>query len=310
MNKSILVSEEVAFDINMHDEELLKTLFNMQAANIARTKMPFTLVFVSIHPSSSIFMRNDSAIERLVFNKVNEFLKNQVRNSDLVFKFADERRWVLLLSCSGETESQFFVERIFSEISSVAFEPHTPLNINLSASLVEVANSKASYEEVLEEGERSLRQAIGMGAFETCKVDTFKRQEIENVKVSIVEEDATARDIIQSLLHRADIDNFELDIQTFRDGEQFLESSWYQSGHTHLVILNDYLPKKNGIEVVQELRRKPNHKKYIIFMMTSRKTDDEVIRTYEIGADKLITKPFNLSLFEAEVKSLLMRIRA
>ncbi|GIP33446.1 hypothetical protein J2TS4_26560 [Paenibacillus sp. J2TS4] len=43
---------ELLHEQDLNDEALLKHLFNMRAANMMRYKNAFTLVFISIHPSS------------------------------------------------------------------------------------------------------------------------------------------------------------------------------------------------------------------------------------------------------------------
>ncbi|NGP45353.1 hypothetical protein G4V62_10455 [Bacillaceae bacterium SIJ1] len=53
----------------------------------------------------------------------------------------------------------------------------------------------------------------------------------------------------------------------------------------------------------------PNHQKYIIFMMSKRKTEEDLIYIYENGVDEIIEKPFNVRLFEAKVKKVLKRLR-
>jgi len=310
MKKSIFPHHNVSVEEKLYDESVFNLLFTMQAANLARFKQSFTLVFIAMHPPDGIDLHRDPEMQRLISGQVSKYLNDQVRHSDVVFPFSQANQWVLLLPHAGEKEARFFISRLFAEAPSIAVGPYPPERIGLSASIVEVANSQARFEEVLKEGTKSLQLAVALGPFQTCTVDMFKKQEIERIRVSIIEDEAPARAIMHSLIQRTDIDHFELDMQTFEDGEQFLSSSWHQSGHTHLVILKDFLPKKNGVEVVQALRQKPNPKKYIIFMIANRQADDEAVHSYSIGVDKLITKPFNIGIFQAEIKSLLMRLRA
>ncbi|MGE6258264.1 response regulator [Heyndrickxia sporothermodurans] len=295
---------------NLFDEGLLKSFFNLQVANVKRTKASFSLVFISVHPMSEIYTKSVVNNEDYTLEIVSAYLKKQVRNSDIVFQLSNTKNWVILLSNSGEEEAKYFLKRIFEEIPIISTSKEEKLQVYLTASIIEVANSKTKYEDVLSDGEESLNQAIEMGPLQMKILDSYKEPEIEEIKVSIIEVDEIVGGILYSLLERTAIEYFDLNIQLFQDGDQFLQSTWYESGHTHLVIMNDILPKKSGIEVLHELRKMPNNKKYIILMMSKRKTEEDMIFAYESGVDDYITKPFNIKLFEAQVKRIIKRIRS
>lgn len=110
-------------------------------------------------------------------------------------------------------------------------------------------------------------------------------------------------------MERVTGDQFHLKMNAFTDGATFLESNWYQSGETHIIILNDTLKKKNGMEVLHKLRNMPNNKKYIIIMLSKRRTEQDMLYSYEQGVDEYILKPFNVRLLEAKIKRLLRRLR-
>ena len=181
--------------------------------------------------------------------------------------------------------------------------------LELSASVIGISHSKVNFEDVLGAGKEALDQALKNGPFEIQRVETFMEPEVETIKVSIIEGDVMVQDILQMLLKRIVLHHFNLEIRTFSDGNQFLQSSWYQSGHTHIVMLDDILPKKSGIEVLQELRKMPNTMKYIIFMLSKGKSEEDLLNAYDIGVDEYIVKPFNVKLVEAQLKRWLKRLR-
>lgn len=290
------------------DTSLLKLLFTLQLANVARFKTPFSLVFLGVHPASEVLKGKTEEDEKRIGDAVEGFLEQQVRNSDLVFHLSFSR-WAVLLTHSGEEEAEFFCNRIFKELVKTPLLEIENHLVELSASIVEVANSLAAFEDVIKAGEEGLYESIQVKPFFIQKVPLFKKRETERIKVSIIEEDEVAVSILHSLLERTAIEYFELDIQTFEDGAEFLESSWYHSGHTHLVILNDILPKKNGIEVLHFLRNRPNDQKYIIFMLSKRNSEENIVYAYEHGVDEYVIKPFNINLLEAQMKKVLKRLR-
>ncbi|WIV13400.1 response regulator transcription factor [Proteiniborus sp. MB09-C3] len=86
------------------------------------------------------------------------------------------------------------------------------------------------------------------------------------------------------------------------DGETGLKEA--QGGNYQLVILDIMLPKKNGYEVLTEIR-KSSH--IPILMLTARDSEGDKVSGLRMGADDYLTKPFSNSEFLARVSSLLRR---
>jgi len=306
-----LVQKDLIADEKMDitNADLFKTLFNLQSVSTFRSKTRFSLVFITFHTMSDWGEAANEDNESIAYSRMNDFLSSKVRDSDFVFMSRSRKYFIILLSFSGETEAKHFLDRIFQEVEGFCQEQEDLRKTYLSASIVEIANNQAGLQDVLKEGEEALQQAIQLGPFQYEVIHSFKEREIERIKVSIIEKDEIIQSIIQNILIKSKINHFDLEIQLFQDGYQFLESSWYQSGHTHIVIMNDILPKKNGIAILHELRRLPNNQKYIILMMSKRTNEEDIIYAYESGVDAYITMPFNIKLVEAQIKSLLKRLR-
>jgi two-component system OmpR family response regulator len=70
------------------------------------------------------------------------------------------------------------------------------------------------------------------------------------------------------------------------------------------IILDVMLPKKNGFEVLAELRR---DRKSPVLMLTARDTVTDRVRGLDTGADDYLVKPFDLSELLARVRALIRR---
>ncbi|WP_217586101.1 response regulator transcription factor [Lentibacillus saliphilus] len=286
--------------INILDGELLPVIFSMQTASVARSKMTFTLLFMS---PQQIGVADDWKADPSTYEVFTDFLIEQIRDSDMLFLFPTEKVAVLLLPFSGEVEAAFAVERMKKNYATI--DPYR----HFYTAVVEIANSHAQYDDVWQNGMTALALCHSQPPFAIEAVDWHKEREIETIKVSIIEPDETTKMTLRILLERMSLSRFTLMIETYHDGHDFLTSRWHTSGHTHLVMMNDILPRQNGVEVLNELRLMPNSDKYIIFMMSDKQSESNMLYAYEKDADEYIVKPFNIKLLEAKIKRVLKRLR-
>jgi len=73
-----------------------------------------------------------------------------------------------------------------------------------------------------------------------------------------------------------------------------------------LVILDLMLPRLNGTEILQRIRRK--NQVVPILILTARDATEEKVRNFDAGADDYLTKPFGASELLARIRVLLRRV--
>ncbi len=82
-----------------------------------------------------------------------------------------------------------------------------------------------------------------------------------------------------------------------------------QQIHPSLILMDIMMPKMDGIEVCQVIRKDLNITQPIIAFLTSRAEDYSQIAGFEAGADDYITKPVRPRLLISKVESLLRRLQ-
>ncbi len=92
-------------------------------------------------------------------------------------------------------------------------------------------------------------------------------------------------------------------VRSARDGDAGLVSALEEQ--TDLVILDVGLPRRNGFEVVRELRRKGVRTPTL--MLTARREIADRVTGLEAGADDYLVKPFDVDELVARVRALLRR---
>lgn len=87
------------------------------------------------------------------------------------------------------------------------------------------------------------------------------------------------------------------------DGEEALYE--YEVNEYDLIILDLNLPKKDGIDVLREIREKDNEMKVLILSART-KVDDRILGLDE-GANDYLIKPFDFGELKARIRNLLRR---
>jgi DNA-binding response OmpR family regulator len=80
-----------------------------------------------------------------------------------------------------------------------------------------------------------------------------------------------------------------------------------RSGDFDLILLDVLLPKKNGFEVLHDLRKDGVHTP--ILMLTARSATEDIVQGLDHGADDYLTKPFAFNELLARIRSLVRRDR-
>lgn len=116
-------------------------------------------------------------------------------------------------------------------------------------------------------------------------------------KILVVDDEKPISDIIKFNLEK---EGYE--VVTAFDGEEAVEK--VEEENPDLIVLDVMLPKKDGLEVVREVRKTYSMP---IIMVTAKETEIDKVLGLELGADDYVTKPFSNRELVARVKANLRR---
>ena len=93
------------------------------------------------------------------------------------------------------------------------------------------------------------------------------------------------------------------------DGEaamKFLrqEDEYSTSRSPQLIVLDLNLPRKDGREVLAEIKTDPELKHIPVIVMTASASDQDILRSYELYANCYITKPSDLNQYNQTIQSI------
>ena len=112
------------------------------------------------------------------------------------------------------------------------------------------------------------------------------------MRILVVEDEETIADIIATKLRA---EKYEVD--TSFDGEEGLYNAL--TNIYDLIVLDIMLPKKNGLEILKELKENDITSKVII--LTAKSELDDKLKGFDTGADDYVTKPFHIEELIARV---------
>lgn len=106
----------------------------------------------------------------------------------------------------------------------------------------------------------------------------------------------------------ADIIKFNLEkeghiVETASDGEEAITKVF--KWEPDLVLLDIMMPKKDGFQVLKEIREK---KQIPVIMLTAKEEEVDKVLGLELGADDYVVKPFSMRELMARVKANLRRV--
>lgn len=129
---------------------------------------------------------------------------------------------------------------------------------------------------------------------------------MENANIVVVEDEQEIRELIETQLK-----SLGHNILCFGDGKKALDYIQANDGReatsTHLFILDRMLPSVNGMEICKFIRLFNPTKSTPILMLTALSTPEQIVEGLDAGADDYMTKPFDLAILMARVRSLLRR---
>jgi len=94
-----------------------------------------------------------------------------------------------------------------------------------------------------------------------------------------------------------------------RDGEEAMEFLRGRGAHAgaerpDLVLLDLNLPRKDGREVLEELKGDRELRRIPVVVLTTSAADRDILRSYDLHVNSYVTKPIDLDEFSSVVRSI------
>jgi CheY-like chemotaxis protein len=126
------------------------------------------------------------------------------------------------------------------------------------------------------------------------------------VEILLVEDNAGDVRLTQEALKEGKVLNH---LSVVRDGEEALDFLHRQGRHADasrpdLILLDLNLPRKNGREVLEEIKKDAELRRIPVVVLTSSSEERDIVKAYDLNANCYITKPVDLDQFIDIVRSI------
>lgn len=126
------------------------------------------------------------------------------------------------------------------------------------------------------------------------------------IRILLVEDNPGDQELTRQAFKRGRLYN-RLDI--VEDGEQamaYLHGRPPFEGYARpdLILLDLNLPRKDGREVLAEIKQDPQLKVIPVIVLTTSEADSDVMRSYELNANSYMTKPVDFDNFVTSIQTL------
>lgn len=126
------------------------------------------------------------------------------------------------------------------------------------------------------------------------------------IEILLVEDNPGDARLTQEALREGKIRN---NLHHARDGVEALaflkrEGEFAKAPTPDLVLLDLNLPRKDGREVLAEMKQDPRLRTIPVVVLTTSEAENDIVRSYELHANCYITKPVGLEQFIAIVREI------
>ena len=128
----------------------------------------------------------------------------------------------------------------------------------------------------------------------------------EVVEILLVEDNPGDVRLTQEVLRDGKVRNNMSVVMDGVDAISFLQQTGEYAGapRPDIILLDLNLPKKDGREVLAEIKADPNLKHIPVVVLTTSSAEQDIFRSYDLYANCYITKPVDLDQFIKVMKSI------
>jgi len=133
-----------------------------------------------------------------------------------------------------------------------------------------------------------------------------ERTRIKPIDILLVEDNPGDVRLTREALREGKVVNTLHDVGDGVKALEFLrhEGSYAKAPHPDIILLDLNLPRMDGRELLARIKTDPSLQRIPVVILTTSKSEEDIIKSYDLHANCYITKPVDMERFITVVKSI------
>lgn len=130
----------------------------------------------------------------------------------------------------------------------------------------------------------------------------------QSITILMADDDADDRMLAEDAMRESRLQN---QFRCVEDGQELMDyltrSGKYaleDAPRPGLILLDLNMPRKDGRQALREIKNDPELRRIPVVILTTSKTEEDVLRSYDLGANSFITKPVTFDRLVEIVRTL------
>ncbi len=131
----------------------------------------------------------------------------------------------------------------------------------------------------------------------------------QSITILMADDDEEDRMLTQKAFELNHLGN---DLRFVEDGEELLDYLYHRgryedaeaSPRPGLILLDLNMPRKDGREALEVIKKDPSLRRIPVVVMTTSEADQDIARSYDLGANSYVTKPVTFDSLARVIKAL------
>lgn len=129
------------------------------------------------------------------------------------------------------------------------------------------------------------------------------------ITILMADDDADDREMTREAFEECLLGN---DLRFVEDGAELMDYLNHRNKYADpaisprpgLILLDLNMPKMDGREALRHIKSNPNFKNIRIVVMTTSKAEEDILRSYDLGAESFVTKPVTFTALVEVIKTM------
>jgi two-component system, cell cycle response regulator len=291
--ESIIVDELTGAFNRKHFNQVMKQLI----CDFKRTERVFSLALIDLDYFKKINDTYGHLVGDEVLQSLSELVQSSIRMEDTFCRFGGEE-FAVFLPNTDASSAMTVIHRIQERFAATDFFAKNEIfHVTFSSGISEVTAAENIADKIVEEADQALYASKDAGRNQTMlytdHLSSTKKHSVLNV--IIVDDDALIRKIVT---HQMDTwepeDIAEVNISSFANGLDFLQSDWYSMDEKYIILLDGVMPDLDGVEVLERIRKTYPEVNILVIMLTGRNNQADIVHALQMGADDYVVKPVHM----------------